>query len=970
MEWKTFNSNRVILSKLIKILFVFLWFFGIFMAISIKSDVLADNSSSFITEWFWAGNPSDEEIISKLFGDGSAYTRDWDMNIDCTKNMSVVRRGDLPTTLSGNTIYVLSSASITISDPKDIPQCVAIVSSVAWGTTITTVNQITNSWVFTILPNSTENNVIIDSINFDWKYYSTTDAHGLNSKWIYIYWVDSFEEPTYWKNISINNSNISNFDAWIQIGSSTGQTMVRNIMLSNIHLVNNNYWVKIINASDVNINNIIWFWWTGIALYSSDMVAINNANFSVADPSIDIYITENESPTKVAINNVMWDIYTQVDGCYVNNLMWNVLWLADKTCNVYGYHHIFFSWSSYLPQQAKYPNVSVNGVSWTSIPWDAGKWCVTWDVITLPMASNGVSLYNWMSPLSDSSCFVSKPAITLNPTLSKYRFSFWFGVATQIQPIKWSSETSLSDWMTDYDISNFIWWNVTKVTATNDLPSIVTGTTVFTVYTDSYLISKYRLLWPDIESGSNNLSSWVNIWDKTTVKWDKSYGNKTLIVQLTWNNYDGEHFILRTVKKQNELNIFWILNPKSAPDPVTRSFDYWSTTGVVELMDGDITTLTICDPNNIRSCVTLMDRNLWATEAWVWCTTTNTWTCGYLYQWWSNHPHTPTSPITTAHWTWSDSYIHHWYDWPVTGLVRTPIWTNYWEFHENVRWWEGDNSGNNWWFPVTNPTDRKWPCPDGYHVPSKWEWSKMSEYRAISNNIEVVYNEDWTVAYDVFLDTEIGAEDSGNLTQFVNDFKIPFAGYRETYLNSDNWMDVWTIGFYLLSSPFYNGDIYTTCYATLTANGNYPVGYVDNAASIRCFRDVDMDPYSPVTQKMDGDINTLTICDPNNSTECITMMDRNLWATEAWTWCATYNYPSTWACGYYYQWWNNYGFNRFDASLAANSTLTQAVWSPSYSNVGYSWTAFIRTLQWTDYWENTGHYDDLWWWSGDNVGNG
>jgi hypothetical protein len=31
-----------------------------------------------------------------------------------------------------------------------------------------------------------------------------------------------------------------------------------------------------------------------------------------------------------------------------------------------------------------------------------------------------------------------------------------------------------------------------------------------------------------------------------------------------------------------------------------------------------------------------------------------------------------------------------------------------------------------------------------------------------------------------------------------------------------------------------------------------------------------------VHESMDGDINTLTICDPNNGKKCVTMMDRNL----------------------------------------------------------------------------------------------
>ena len=46
---------------------------------------------------------------------------------------------------------------------------------------------------------------------------------------------------------------------------------------------------------------------------------------------------------------------------------------------------------------------------------------------------------------------------------------------------------------------------------------------------------------------------------------------------------------------------------------------------------------------------------------------------------------------------------------------------------------------------------------------------------------------------------------------------------------------------------------------------------------------------------------TISICDPSsNGTKCITMQDKNLWASEAWTWTSSY--------GYHFQWWNNHWF--------------------------------------------------------------
>ena len=88
----------------------------------------------------------------------------------------------------------------------------------------------------------------------------------------------------------------------------------------------------------------------------------------------------------------------------------------------------------------------------------------------------------------------------------------------------------------------------------------------------------------------------------------------------------------------------------------------------------------------------------------------------------------------------------------------------------------------------------------------------------------------------------------------------------------------------------------------------------------------------------------------------IIFMDRNLWAT-------TNDISNTWSYGYYYQWWNNYGF-----ATAGDTTSTTKVSNInlySRQNPYYSST-FIRpgSSSWFN-WDNR----DLWWWSWDVVWN-
>ena len=79
-----------------------------------------------------------------------------------------------------------------------------------------------------------------------------------------------------------------------------------------------------------------------------------------------------------------------------------------------------------------------------------------------------------------------------------------------------------------------------------------------------------------------------------------------------------------------------------------------------------------------------------------------------------------------------------------------------------------------------------------------------------------------------------------------------------------------------------------------------------------------------------------------------TLMDRNLWATEVYTWV-----DNVCTYGYYYQWWNKYGF---PTQWTVNTSSTQVnAWS--YSASSYSGNTFII---WNSDWTSAENHN-LWW---------
>ena len=88
----------------------------------------------------------------------------------------------------------------------------------------------------------------------------------------------------------------------------------------------------------------------------------------------------------------------------------------------------------------------------------------------------------------------------------------------------------------------------------------------------------------------------------------------------------------------------------------------------------------------------------------------------------------------------------------------------------------------------------------------------------------------------------------------------------------------------------------------------------------------------------------ISIANPSNSSQWITIMDRNLWATVAWWWIDA---PVE-SYGYYYQWWNNYWFSSNSAAQlkTSYSRVNVSSFDEYYSDV------FVRDSSWMSTWKN------------------
>lgn len=296
----------------------------------------------------------------------------------------------------------------------------------------------------------------------------------------------------------------------------------------------------------------------------------------------------------------------------------------------------------------------------------------------------------------------------------------------------------------------------------------------------------------------------------------------------------------------------------------------------------------------------IMDRNLGATSNDIYNKNSH----GYHYQRWNNYwflvgcdeknkgngleCSNPYLWSTFTRAVWKDEYLHNGYVWK--NFIKLDLSTeeeirngerDYWENDEHYYWlWWWENDYYDFWksgdlgLNLTNQSmkDRQGPCPDWWHVPSIWEWAKLTTYWAIDYQEKNETKLDFT---DKFLLYQIFEDEAAD--DFIRKFKLPMAWYIDE--DSGNlrigWWDYWS------SSPFWlhkigDKDDYFAYAVDLDSSNSTYWGLVSNSnwsprarwASVRCFKNE--------FKKSENQITEIT---SNNSNNQITVL-KNTWTSE------------------------------------------------------------------------------------------
>lgn len=237
----------------------------------------------------------------------------------------------------------------------------------------------------------------------------------------------------------------------------------------------------------------------------------------------------------------------------------------------------------------------------------------------------------------------------------------------------------------------------------------------------------------------------------------------------------------------------------------------------------------------------------------------------------------------------------------------------------------------------SNEFATQWPCPDGFHVPTKDEWQTV---------------------YDAWVALWQWNDVDWNLISVK--LKLPFAGLRRR--STAEALNQGSTGYYW-SSTWYSTD--SAHYLYFSSSEVLPQ-WPDNRVywfSIRAFRNSPLAPDTSWTtiyawsnwSWIYHNPTEWVISISSNWTTWYTIADKNLWAT------TVYNDGDSLSeanCGYYYQWWNNYNFPRtWTVTTSSTKVDASAYWPWNY----YSSSTFITGSSSAWDWSSVTN-DNLWWW--------
>ena len=313
----------------------------------------------------------------------------------------------------------------------------------------------------------------------------------------------------------------------------------------------------------------------------------------------------------------------------------------------------------------------------------------------------------------------------------------------------------------------------------------------------------------------------------------------------------------------------------------------------------------------------LMDRNLWATVTWAW-PNAEVWSYGYHFQWGNNHwfescHENGCNSFPSWEITWNQQIDVSWYEPSTYNNGLFVVWKSNWTTennYENLRWWLGDGV-NNWrWLSWNNlVTDRRWPCPEWYHVPSIWERNDLLIHRAS------LYTWEWN-------DLEI-SRDNYQLSYFINNIQATTRFYTDLYIPFTDYR-------YYTEGKIYEWFYFLWSSSTsflLNLNEDHSLFLMDNFGNIsdgypvRCFSDSYLFVNSFSLKDGDKEVASWNIIYGDSLLDTIKFDELEM-------------RKDGYRFDYRYSWWND--SIEFDLTTPIISDITlNAHWSPIEYNITY-----------------------------------
>ena len=370
-------------------------------------------------------------------------------------------------------------------------------------------------------------------------------------------------------------------------------------------------------------------------------------------------------------------------------------------------------------------------------------------------------------------------------------------------------------------------WNKTWEEKVNDVTNKEESAEEWIAVADAESFSIYAVItttaWTDIHI-TYQLNGWYWVEDHTTSPKVVTY------TDVNWE-YTAD-YNYRTPSMDGYMFMWWFDQTWTERRNWKTNVDKTVYAKWKEFWDLDVYILK-SDNASDKFHYTLMDRNMWAEQIYNKKHSGNACTVGsncpnyesywYYYQWWNNY--------------WFDSYALtkgqlsndnkyswqkdiQWYSWdnPYT-YFKFVIPTN-----TNSQYdWMSSRNENIWWWNESDVSHMQWPCPDGYHVPTKYELESIVD--------------NWKAVNTRNGNTLLG-QGYGTLGHLRIDFLLPSASYRRRQASDVQATD-FKFSRYLTSTPASSSATSTSAYVFKFDNGtdtSFEEEKMANGFSVRCLK--------------------------------------------------------------------------------------------------------------------------------------